>query len=147
MDGRMTLVDSCPKCGSGVWDNTVDVRAGQKVPVWRCKDKGCKDSKGYTTSEWTPNEELQAAYEARLGAEKGEEGPRGTADPRADLEPPAWLTEEDPDLTFPTAAEDKWVESMSIVLRAVDRVEAEKGWRPDNDALTRMVITQYLKNQ
>jgi hypothetical protein len=135
----MTLVDKCPKCGGEVWDNTADVKAGQKTPVWRCRDQTCKDARGYVTSDWTPNEELKAAYDQRMG----------TAPPTVTEEdgPPPWLTEPDPDLRFPSTSEDRWVESMSTILRAVDRVENEKGWRPDNDAMTRMVITEYLKTK
>lgn len=43
----------CPECGSEMWDN----RGGQKhapqgKPDFRCKNRDCKDERGYTTCIW-----------------------------------------------------------------------------------------------
>ena len=41
---------ACPSCGGKVYDNRKD---GPDKPAWRCKNKECKDAKGYITSEWS----------------------------------------------------------------------------------------------
>lgn len=41
---------ACPTCGGKVYDNRKD---GPDKPAWRCKNKECKDAKGYITSEWS----------------------------------------------------------------------------------------------
>jgi hypothetical protein len=37
-------------CGGAIYDNRKD---GPDKPQWRCKNKECKDEKGYQTSEWS----------------------------------------------------------------------------------------------
>lgn len=41
---------ACPSCNGAVYDNRKD---GADKPQWRCKNKECKDAKGYVTSEWS----------------------------------------------------------------------------------------------
>lgn len=41
---------ACLECGGEIYDNRKD---GPDKPQWRCKNKACKDAKGYTTSEWS----------------------------------------------------------------------------------------------
>lgn len=42
----------CPECGGEMYDNREGNRHATKGPDFRCKDKNCKDEKGYTTCIW-----------------------------------------------------------------------------------------------
>ena len=44
-------IPACPVCGGEMWDNRAS-KKNAKAPDFRCKDKGCKDDKGYTPGLW-----------------------------------------------------------------------------------------------
>jgi hypothetical protein len=46
-----TIPAACTTCGGPVWDNRND-KANPKAPDWKCKDKECRDEKGYVTGGW-----------------------------------------------------------------------------------------------
>jgi hypothetical protein len=54
-------VPSCPKCGGAMWDNR-EKKQNPKGPDFKCKDKECKDDKGYTTSLWLRDLKKNTAY-------------------------------------------------------------------------------------
>ena len=41
----------CPKCNGDMYDNTVN-KKNPKGPDYKCKNKDCKDEKGYGTGVW-----------------------------------------------------------------------------------------------
>ena len=42
----------CPECGGEMYDNRGGQRHASKGPDFRCKNKDCKDDRGYTTCIW-----------------------------------------------------------------------------------------------
>lgn len=54
-------VPACPKCGGQMWDNR-EGKQNPKAPDFKCRDKNCKDDKGYTTSLWMRDLKKNTAY-------------------------------------------------------------------------------------
>jgi hypothetical protein len=80
------IPSACPQCGGKVWDNR-DNKKNPKAPDWKCRDKECKDDKGFTTGGWVDKPKGKGANSKPV--------PAGSFD---DL-PPA-LDEEDSGLPF-----------------------------------------------
>ena len=38
---KPTVEGLCPKCGAEVWDNTINRTAGDKRPLYKCKNDEC----------------------------------------------------------------------------------------------------------
>jgi hypothetical protein len=73
---------ACPQCGGKVWDNREN-KKNPKAPDWKCRDKECKDDKGFTTGGWV---EKPKAGKANAYAGKN-------AQPSSYEEPPVALRE------------------------------------------------------
>jgi hypothetical protein len=56
-------VPPCPQCGGEMWDNR-GKKKNPKGPDFKCKDKECKDDKGYGTGLWEKDLEKPAYKQA-----------------------------------------------------------------------------------
>jgi hypothetical protein len=80
------IPSACPQCGGKVWDNREN-KKNPKAPDWKCRDKECKDDKGFTTGGWVekPKAGKPNAYAGK------------NAQPSSYEEPPVALAEDEGD--------------------------------------------------
>lgn len=62
-----SAVPSCPTCGGEMYDNRAKKASGEfkpKSPDFTCKDKECKNEKGYRSGAWVKDDEVVTAMAA-----------------------------------------------------------------------------------
>ena len=62
-----SAVPSCPTCGGEMYDNRAKKASGEfkpKSPDFTCKDKECKNEKGYRSGAWVKDDEAVTAMAA-----------------------------------------------------------------------------------
>jgi hypothetical protein len=58
-NGQPPKAQVCPKCGGPAWDNRGN-KKNPKGPDFTCKDKTCKNDKGFTTGWWEEKDKVTA---------------------------------------------------------------------------------------